>query len=88
MFQALFATDGLEAALIDVVTRGGDADTTGAILGMIVGALYGPTALPARWTRRLERDVRLECLSQAQALIKLSPLCTAKPAPSGGSATN
>ena len=80
VFQALFATDGLEAALIDVVNRGGDADTTGAILGMIVGALYGPTALPARWTRRLERDVRLDCLRQAQALIKLSPLCTAKPA--------
>jgi ADP-ribosyl-[dinitrogen reductase] hydrolase len=88
VFQALFATDGLEAGLIDVVNRGGDADTTGAILGMIVGALYGPTALPARWTRRLERDVRLECLTQAQALIKLSPLCTAKPTSSRASATN
>ena len=66
------------SGLIDVVNRGGDADTTGAILGMILGALYGPNALPARWVRRLERDVRLECLTQAQALIKRSPLCAAK----------
>lgn len=78
VFQSLFATDGLEAGLIDVVNRGGDADTTGAILGMILGALNGATALPARWVRRLDRDVRLQCLTQAQALIKRSPLCAAK----------
>ena len=76
VFQALFATDDFEAALIDVVNRGGDADTTGAILGMICGALYGPHAIPSRWVRRLERDVRLECLAQAQQLIERSPLCT------------
>ncbi|MGB5831120.1 MAG: ADP-ribosyl-[dinitrogen reductase] hydrolase [Thiohalocapsa sp.] len=79
VFQALFATDSFEAALIDVVNRGGDADTTGAIVGMIAGAFYGPAALPARWVRRLERDIRVECLSQAQDLIRLSPLCAPKP---------
>ena len=75
VFQALFATDGFEAALIDCVNRGGDADTTGAITGMIAGALYGPAAIPPRWVRHLERDVRLTCIEQAQALLKLSPLC-------------
>jgi ADP-ribosyl-[dinitrogen reductase] hydrolase len=29
VFQALFATDSFETALVDVVNRGGDADTTG-----------------------------------------------------------
>ena len=77
VFQALFATDSFEAALIDVVNRGGDADTTGAILGMIAGALYGPNALPPRWVRHLDREVRLECLTQAQDLLRLSPLCAA-----------
>ena len=28
VFQALFSTDNFEAALVDVVNRGGDADTT------------------------------------------------------------
>jgi ADP-ribosyl-[dinitrogen reductase] hydrolase len=75
VFQALFATGDLESALIDVVNRGGDADTTGAILGMIVGALYGPAALPARWVRALHAETRQACLNQAQELIKLSPMC-------------
>ena len=77
VFQALFATDDLETALIDVVNRGGDADTTGAILGMVAGALYGPAALPARWVRTLDPQTRQHCLSQAQQLIKLAPLCSA-----------
>ncbi len=78
VFQALFATEDLESALIDVVNRGGDADTTGAILGMIAGALYGPAALPARWVRALDPETRQQCLSQAQQLLKLSPLCSAR----------
>jgi ADP-ribosyl-[dinitrogen reductase] hydrolase len=76
VFQALFATEDLESALIDVVNRGGDADTTGAILGMIAGALYGPSALPARWARALDADVRQRCIVQAQELLRISPLCS------------
>jgi ADP-ribosyl-[dinitrogen reductase] hydrolase len=75
VFQSLFATDKLETALIDVVNRGGDADTTGAILGMIAGALYGPSAFPSRWVRTLDAEVRQQCLIQAQELLKLAPLC-------------
>lgn len=78
VFQSLFATDNFEHALIDVVNRGGDADTTGAILGMIAGALYGPAALPSRWVRRLDAAIRQECLEQAQALLQHSPLCQAR----------
>lgn len=75
VFQALFATDSLESALIDVVNRGGDADTTGAILGMIAGALYGAGAVPSRWSRHLDKAIRIECIEQAIALLRLSPLC-------------
>ncbi|MBK1703409.1 ADP-ribosyl-[dinitrogen reductase] hydrolase [Halochromatium glycolicum] len=78
VFQSLFATDNLETALIDVVNRGGDADTTGAILGMIAGALYGPSAFPSRWVRTLDPEVRQQCLVQAQELLKLAPLCRAE----------
>lgn len=74
VFQALFCSDSFEAALIEVVNRGGDSDTTGAILGMIAGALYGREAIPARWTAALDPSVRERCLTQSRALIALAPL--------------
>ncbi len=82
VFQSLFATDSFETAVVDCVNRGGDADTTGAIVGMIAGALYGPADIPSRWMRHLDREVRSNCIEQAQGLLKLSPLCAA-PAPPG-----
>jgi ADP-ribosyl-[dinitrogen reductase] hydrolase len=39
----------LEAALVDVVNRGGDADTNGAIAGALLGAHHGEDAIPAAW---------------------------------------
>ncbi|MDY0014453.1 MAG: ADP-ribosyl-[dinitrogen reductase] hydrolase [Rhodocyclaceae bacterium] len=71
VFQALAGTEGFEDCLVEVVNRGGDADTTGAIAGMLAGALYGPAALPARWLDRLEPATRQACESQARALIDL-----------------
>jgi ADP-ribosylglycohydrolase len=38
-----------EAALVDVVNRGGDADTNGAIAGALMGAFHGDAAIPGRW---------------------------------------
>jgi ADP-ribosyl-[dinitrogen reductase] hydrolase len=73
VFQALFSTAGFEAGLVDVVNRGGDADTTGAILGMILGALHGRAAIPRRWLMALEADIREQCLDQARGLIALAP---------------
>ncbi|MBB1073060.1 ADP-ribosyl-[dinitrogen reductase] hydrolase [Rhodoferax sp. 4810] len=74
VFQTLVSTDNFEQALIDVVNRGGDADTTGAIVGMIAGALYGSSALPARWLEALDRHTALRVIEQARALLELSPL--------------
>lgn len=73
VFQALLATDGFEACLVNAVNRGGDADTTGAIAGKIAGALYGCEALPVSWLQGLDKATRAACESQARALIELSP---------------
>jgi ADP-ribosyl-[dinitrogen reductase] hydrolase len=73
VLQSLFATDSFETALMDVVNRGGDADTTGAILGMIAGALYGSDGIPRRWLGVLDKATALACADQAVALIRASP---------------
>ncbi len=68
--QALFATDSFEDLLLEVVNRGGDADTTGAIAGMLGGALYAQDAIPLRWLGALDADIRRQCERQALALIE------------------
>ncbi|MFY9327031.1 MAG: ADP-ribosyl-[dinitrogen reductase] hydrolase [Georgfuchsia sp.] len=75
VLQSLMNTGDFEECLIDVVNRGGDADTTGAIAGMLAGALYGLESLPARWISALNADIRLRVHDQAQALLRLSPAC-------------
>ncbi len=72
VFQALFDTDSFEDCLVDVVNRGGDADTTGAIAGMLAGAHYGLEALPERWLGKLEPLVARTCGEQALALLRLA----------------
>lgn len=48
-FWHLFHTDSFQAAIIDTVNRGGDTDTNGAIVGGLLGALYGNGDLPVEW---------------------------------------
>lgn len=46
-----------EDAMVELINWGGDADTNGAIAGALLGAKYGPDAIPERWTDKLvERD--------------------------------
>lgn len=71
VLQAFFATDSFEECLVDVVNRGGDADTTGAIAGMIAGSYYGLAAIPENWVATLDNAVRKACQSQAEALLML-----------------
>jgi ADP-ribosyl-[dinitrogen reductase] hydrolase len=73
VLQSLLATDSFEKCLIDVVNRGGDADTTGAIAGMLAGAIYGRDALPARWLKALDPAAREACAAQARKLVALNP---------------
>jgi len=72
VFQGLFETDGFEACLVEVVNRGGDADTTGAIAGMLAGACYGLDDIPLRWLRALDPAIRARCTAQAEALFRMS----------------
>jgi len=72
VFEAFFDTDSFEACLIETVNRGGDADTTGAIAGMIAGAYYGMDAIPERWLKKLDSDTDLLCRKQAIELLTLS----------------
>lgn len=69
VLQALVDADGFENCLVDVVNRGGDADTTGAIAGMLAGVLYGREALPARWLKVLDPAIREACAAQAWRLV-------------------
>jgi ADP-ribosyl-[dinitrogen reductase] hydrolase len=71
VLQSLLDTGGFEDCLIDVVNRGGDADTTGAIAGMVAGALYGRPALPGRWLRVLDAAARERCVAQSRELLAL-----------------
>lgn len=48
-FWALHHAETFEEALIDVVNRGGDADTNGAIAGALLGAFFGSKDIPAGW---------------------------------------
>jgi len=52
-FWELFHAPHVEAGLIDVVNRGGDADTNAAVTGALLGAVYGEEAIPHRWTEVL-----------------------------------
>lgn len=72
VFQAFFDTDSFEECLVDVVNRGGDADTTGAIAGMVAGAYYGFDAIPARWLKALDKATEHQCREQTQQLLILN----------------
>jgi ADP-ribosyl-[dinitrogen reductase] hydrolase len=72
VFQSFFDTDDFRDCLTDVVNRGGDADTTGAIAGMLAGALYGMKQIPFTWLNKLDTNARQSCEDQAQALIRLT----------------
>jgi len=73
VFNFLFTTTSFEECLVGIVNQGGDADTTGAIGGMIAGAFYGPEGLPPRWVKKLDARVRTEVEHSADKLIELSP---------------
>ncbi|MEZ4600376.1 MAG: ADP-ribosyl-[dinitrogen reductase] hydrolase [Syntrophotaleaceae bacterium] len=74
VFHYFFGTAQFDECLIGVVNQGGDADTTGAIAGMIAGAFYGLEALPKKWLKKLDPAVRQEIEELAESLVEMSPL--------------
>ena len=43
----------LEEGIVDTVMRGGDTDTNAAIVGALLGAVYGRQAIPTQWVESL-----------------------------------
>ena len=74
---ALVQPDSFEDILIAVVNRGGDADSTGATAGGLLGARDGIKAIPERWLAALEyRTVFTEALPGILELRQASvPTC-------------
>jgi ADP-ribosyl-[dinitrogen reductase] hydrolase len=72
VFQSFLQTQDFSACLVDVVNRGGDADTTGAIAGMLAGAHYGLPSVPASWLNGLDSKTSFLCRNQAELLINLT----------------
>lgn len=48
-WHSISHTNSFEDALIHAVNKGGDADTVGAVTGMIAGRIYGYDGIPQRW---------------------------------------
>jgi len=71
-----FRGTGFEECLVGTVNQGGDADTTGAIVGALAGAYYDLESIPRRWLKRMNRDVIAEADRLARKLIDLSPCVT------------
>jgi len=67
-----FLTDSFRNCLIEVVNQGGDADTTGAIAGMLAGATYGVREIPSAWLGKLDKAVAEEIRTQVPALLALA----------------
>jgi ADP-ribosyl-[dinitrogen reductase] hydrolase len=55
----------VEATLLSTINCGGDADTTGAFTGALLGALHGVSAFPGEWLTHLERSDALRMAAEA-----------------------
>ena len=64
LYCALVEPD-VEEALILSVNHSGDSDSTGAIVGNLLGAAYGASALPALWREMVEARYILDAVADA-----------------------
>jgi ADP-ribosyl-[dinitrogen reductase] hydrolase len=60
------------AAVTLAVNQGDDADTTGALVGMLAGARCGARALPRQWLSSLDPEIVRAIVSQGEALLAMS----------------
>jgi len=73
--------EDFETALVATVNQGDDADTTGALLGMLAGARCGANRLPSRWLQRLRPDVVRAITDQTYGLLALAASLDPGPIP-------
>lgn len=71
VMHGFFSTKGFETCIVATVNQGGDADTTGAIVGMLAGAAYGMGAIPHRWLRVLDGNVVAAIADMVPKLVAL-----------------
>lgn len=64
-FSALAYAESFEDGLVRVVSKGGDADTNGAVAGALLGAKFGRNAIPERWLKATQAVPRLSALSES-----------------------
>ncbi len=69
-----FSTDSFESCLVATVNQGGDADTTGALAGMLAGAKYGVQQIPERWLKALDERIVTQIRQQTSDLVRLAEL--------------
>ncbi|HYN38183.1 MAG TPA: ADP-ribosylglycohydrolase family protein, partial [Rhodospirillales bacterium] len=67
-----FLTDSVRSCIIQTVNMGGDADSAGALSGMLAGATYGASSIPQPWLKRLEPAVVAEIRQQTTALLEIA----------------
>lgn len=72
VFDAFFRTTTFEDCVLAAVSRGGDADTAGALAGQLAGACCGFDAIPLRWLRRLDPAVSVAIRRQTAGLLALA----------------
>lgn len=73
VFHWFFLGRSFEECLVGTVNQGADADTTGAICGMLAGAYFGMEAIPKRWIRKVDAAVVAEIEIMADRLVAASP---------------
>lgn len=73
VFHWFFRGRSFEECLVGTVNQGGDADTTGAICGMLAGAYYGMNEIPQRWLKKMDRKVMDEIDLLTEQLVAGSP---------------
>jgi len=71
--------ESFEAAMVATVNQGDDADTTGALLGMLAGARCGASHLPRRWLERLQPATVQAITEQTRGLLALSQALQTQP---------
>lgn len=72
VLHCYFSASGFADCLIRTVNLGGDADTTGALAGMLAGAEHGVGAIPSRWLSKLDRGVVTEIRRLTPRLLTIS----------------
>ncbi len=62
-FSALATAASLEEGLRSVISRGGDTDTNGCVAGALLGAKFGKSQVPERWSAKLKAATELNVLA-------------------------